>query len=83
MVQAPQMAAGEQGPLLQVALKTNQTGMLYINDAIPPALLAPQPTHAAPLGLLLRRAQAGRRAVADAHSVAAAPLPCAQSLCFL
>ncbi|PSC67715.1 beta-adaptin C [Micractinium conductrix] len=41
MVHAPQMAAPEQGTLLQVALKTNQTGVLYINDNIPQALVAP------------------------------------------
>jgi hypothetical protein len=41
------MKAPEQGAVLQVAIKCNQLGVLYVNDSIPQALLAPA---AAPVG---------------------------------
>ncbi len=43
MAPAPQLQAPEQGAVLQVALKCNQLGVLYVNDAIPAQLLAPAP----------------------------------------
>jgi len=48
MTQAPHMQAPEQGPLLQVAIKCNQLGVLYINDQAPQQLMAP-PAAAQPL----------------------------------
>ena len=41
MSDAPHLRAPEQGGLLQVALKVNPLGVLYVNDTIPAALLAP------------------------------------------
>jgi hypothetical protein len=41
LVHNPTMAAPEQGAVLQVAIKCNPLGVLYVNDAIPQQLLAP------------------------------------------
>lgn len=49
MTQVPAMQAPEQQQLLQVALKCNQLGVMYLNDNIPAQLLAPQPQQQQPL----------------------------------
>jgi hypothetical protein len=49
MTQVPAMQAPEQQQLLQVALKCNQLGVMYLNDNIPTQLLAPPPQQQQPL----------------------------------
>lgn len=47
MTQAPAMQAPEQGSQLQVAIKCNQLGVMYIVDRLPQQLMAPPPAAAA------------------------------------
>lgn len=42
MTHAPHMQAPEQGAVLQVAIKCNQLGVLYLNDSIPQHLMPQQ-----------------------------------------
>lgn len=41
LTHAPGLQAPEQGTLLQVALKSNQLGVLYLTDHIPQQMAAP------------------------------------------